>query len=302
MSQLLAYLNRNWESGLKRIEAVAAALGLLLVVLTMTPGAASALGGWYWLALAIGFVLLVANSVAFLWGPIRGSLLWLWARSPLDVSVTRRSKVPKEPDKTERGFLDYELGFMRGLNSANRILNRITKETLRNTKSTNTSTERIKSLVGKPVERRIAGAKKSADAFDAYAKRMESLETDYRAACQEMTTNFLDWIRTAPDGNDFKSLDPTLSGLADVTRGSKASTDRYGNTVRESRRLKVSQDVNRSLDRVIAVNGRLVDDIDGIIKFCGDARAAIKERTKARRSPAEGPSTSNKADSRRSPA
>jgi hypothetical protein len=183
-----------------------------------------------------------------------------------------------EPDQTERGYLDYELGFMRGMKSANQILTRITKETERNVRDTNTSTERLRALVGAPIERRLRGATKSADAFTGFAKRLERLQAQYRTACHQMTSNFLDWIRTAPEGNDFRSFEPTLTALATSSRASKESTATYRDSMQTNRNLKVSQDVNRAADRVIAVIDRLIQDTDGIIKFCGDARATIKQR------------------------
>jgi hypothetical protein len=268
----------DWESRLRRIEAAGAGLGLLLVALTLTPQAAKALGPWVWLALAVGFTLLLVNSVALLWGPANGLANWVSARSPFDIRLTWRTSALNLPDSTELGFLDYELGFKVGMVAVNEILGRITKETEKNARDTNTSTAQLKRLVGAPVKQRIRGAKKSADAFTSYAKRLERLEAQYRAACQQMTTNFLNWIRTAPEGNDFQSFDPTLSSLAKSSRGSSTSTVSYRDTIQESRNLKVSQDVNRATDRVIAAVNRLIEDIDGLIKFCGEGRAAAKRR------------------------
>jgi hypothetical protein len=289
----------DWESSLKRLEALGAGLGLVIVVLTLTPGTATALGAWFWVALVVGVVLLVVNSVALLWKPSRALASWVWLRLPWDIHVTRKAAALRRADSTERGFLDYELGFLRGMTSVNDILGRITKEAERNARDTNTSTAKMKALVGAPVEKRIRGAKKSADSFTRYAERLERLESQYRTACQRMTTNFLDWVRTAPEANDWNSFDPTLASLAEVTRGSKASTTSYRDTIQESRNLKVSQDVNRSTDRLISATNKLIEDIDGIIKFCGEGRFALKRRIAGKQSPGVVPSTSRKAGFRR---
>jgi Zn-dependent M32 family carboxypeptidase len=204
---------------------------------------------------------------------------------PFDFRITmaRKDAQPKPPPvAVERGFLDYEMDAMRGINAANKLLGLIAKELARNTRDTTTSAARLSALKGAPVEKRVRGAKKAADALSAHANRLGRLEMEYRAACHQMTSNFLHWIETAPEGNDFETFDRNLVELAEITKASRASTLAYRNSVHESRQLRVSQDVNGATDRVIAVVDKLVQDVESITKYCVDAHAAIGRRAASR--------------------
>ncbi len=249
--------------------------GLAVTIIAVWAGARNPLTLLY-TALAAFVVVAVAFEVLQRpWGRRQVS------KFPYHITIVRKNLPPTTPPReVERGFLDYEMGAMTGIEAMTRVVAKISAEMVRHTRDTNAKTARLKELVRAPVEQRLRGAKKSADAIEAHARRLERLEDDYRQAVDKMIANSLGYIRTAPAENDFNGFKETLASLGQSTKESTESTLSYRRTLNESRIVNVSRDVNRATEHAIEVVDKLARDSERIVKYATDAAALIAKRNK----------------------
>ncbi len=289
----------DWESRLRRIEAAGAGLGLLLIVLTLTPPAATALGPWLWLALIVGLLLLIGNTVALLWRPVQTLAIWLWGKSPLDIRIARKTSNRAMPDKTERGFLDYELDFMGAAAKVSQVTGNITSETKSQTRRTVAAGKRLTRALGASVQKRHRVVTGIAKEIESFARRLEGLEREYRAACDQVTANGRGLVKTSPASNDFSTFGQAVSNLRVSMVAYRDATSGTRDTMQQAREINISQDANRAYEHVIGVLDKLIEDAHGMVLYCDEVQKLVAARKRSQspgpRRPPVGPSASSRA-------
>lgn len=249
--------------------------GLVVTIIAVWAGTRNPLTLLY---MALGAFVAVAVAFELLqlpWGRRQVS------KFPYQITIVRKNRQPTTPPReVERGFLDYERDALTGIETMTRVLTKITAEMVRHTSDTNAKTAKLKELVRAPVDQRLGGAKKSADAIEVHARRLERLELDYRQAVDKMIANSMGYIRTAPAENDFSEFKETLTSFGQSTKESAEGSLSYRRTLQEGRAINVSRDVNRATEHAIEVVDKLAQDSQRLVKYSTDAAVLIAKRNK----------------------
>ncbi|HXA42399.1 MAG TPA: hypothetical protein VNV65_05725 [Candidatus Solibacter sp.] len=223
-----------------------------------------------------GLALLLALRSAYEWEPIR-------SRIPIEVEVRRRRQIVKPlPVVVEGGWLDYELAMMAALSTIIQLLDRVTRETGKNTNRTVRHAQQVVAAKDAPVARRHRVATKAARDFERYASRLDRFEQDYREATHQASENYVNLVETAPTGTPWPVISDGLSRLVESTKSASSSTRAQRQSATDLRQARVSQALNQAMDHQVAALTKIIEDMDAFAFSCEQVISQI-----ARRFPAE---------------
>jgi hypothetical protein len=219
---------------------------------------------------------------------------WFRTRLPFDVRSPFTPKAGKPirpkpvPAVVELGFLDHEQNMKNAGALVTTNLAKVGDELLRGGKVMEARAPKITASAALSVEERLRATKKAAGEFEEHAKRLERAEIAVHANRVKLVDSLLGLIRTLPlqATYDWPALSKSLLTMVDASAVGKASTLAYRQATARSRSIAVSQEVNRSLDHVIAVLDRVLEDIEAILQCCAEGRELIAQRTTTHRSEA----------------
>jgi hypothetical protein len=197
--------------------------------------------------------------------------------------VTKASRAPKSSSKvlrpvTEQGFLDFEKQYLVATKAATKTLEAVGRELTTNTPKIQAAAVSMQRVKGADVDRRLGAVNAAARLLNGHAARLENLEKTYRAQSRTIATNLVDMLETTPLTSDLGEFPKAIATTGEQSSDAIASTAGYKEAVRGTRDMKVSQKVNQSADRLIAVLDLLLEDIEAIVKACNDALAVIETR------------------------
>jgi hypothetical protein len=209
------------------------------------------------------------------------------ATFPYEVHVAVRRKTPHPrplPADVEQGFLDFERDFLKSTLSAARVFDRITSELHAQTRRIKEATPRLAAAKNRPLDirRRITDA--MAHDMHQFARRLQTLERDYRTETRAMKKNGLGLVRTSPDVAELQKLMPSFAGMYTSTKAYRDSINGTKAIMQEGRVVNVSQNVNRAYESVIAVLDRLIEDAEGVLTYATNAQTTIQQRATKRSS------------------
>jgi hypothetical protein len=279
--------DRHWLG-----KAMLAAFGLAFTVgasYLLNQSIAVALVLWAMFGL-IGMV--ITERIQLRLGDQFGALDQRLGRPRLIRTAKRQSTPPVEADK---GFLDYERGYLAATQAATKTLNAIAAEMTLQSPKIVAQTARTQATQGTSVETRLRVANQTAKLIDRHAARFEGLEKTYRARSEAMSINLVDMLSTVPATGSLGEFPDVLEITQRQTAESRQSMAGYRDAVTKTRRMRVSQPLNQACDRLIAVLDRLLEDTDSNVKALADARSVISNRWAAPTSSA--PSTTSTASS-----
>lgn len=179
----------------------------------------------------------------------------------------------------ELGFLDFELNAKRATTKVAAQLLRLGSDMERTTPHIRASGDAIAAAAGQGVEVRHKVARRAASRIEAHAKRQERLEAPLRLAVDELTQNSLGWIRTTLAKNGWNELEASLQQLAKYATVARGGAAEYRQAVQANRQLMISQDMNRSTERLMEVLEKELEDIDRVNSFCTAGTTLVRQRT-----------------------
>lgn len=198
---------------------------------------------------------------------------WLWQAMPFELASPVKWRhadvvVKPLPQLAEGGWLDYELAVMTAFSTVIRLLDRLTKETGKNTERTTAHTQRIVAAQNAPIARRHRVATETAKDFEGYASRLDRFEEDYGNATRQITENYLNLLETAPKGTPWAVLSEGLGRLVESTKSASVSTAAQRASAVDLRKARISQALNQAMDHQIATLTKIIKDMDAFAASC----------------------------------
>ncbi len=229
-----------------------------------------------WLCWAIAAVVVLWSVLTA--EPVRRRSQSAVAFLPFSVQIAWRGNLKAPRVEVEKGFLDFENGNMEATAAATRTLQAFAAEMSRHNPKIVAQTARMQKLQGAPVDQRLQAAADSARLLDRHAAHFERLEKTYRAQVTAMTSNLIEMLSTTPATGTLGQLPDAIRVTAAQTAASKTGTANYRDTLIQMRQMRVSQRVNESCDRLIAVLDRVIEDSEMILKAYSEADKVIAQR------------------------
>jgi hypothetical protein len=179
---------------------------------------------------------------------------------------------------TEQGFLDFEKQYLLATQAATKTLEAIGRELAANTPKIQSAAGSMKRAQGADVDHRLRAVNAAARLLNGHAARLETLEKTYRAQSRASATNLVDMLETTPVTSDLGEFPKAIATTGAQASDSILSTTGYKEAVRGTRDMRVSQKVNQSADRLMAVLDLLLEDTEAMVKASNDALAVIEKR------------------------
>jgi hypothetical protein len=170
--------------------------------------------------------------------------------------------------ESERGWLDYERDGYDASLAAVKVLQRMPGEIVWMNKQL---AAKPAVAAGSDLGLQHRSVTRMASKIDRFARRMEGLEVAYRRECAAMTTNWSARFATATRPVDAAAWIPVLSTTGEQTRAGRQAMEEYRLTVVGLRNLGITEAMNRATDRLVEVLGRIMEDTDGVISYCGES-------------------------------
>lgn len=197
-------------------------------------------------------------------------------RSP----VVRRPRESSDDEPGELGFLDFEARADAAMRESSRTLNAIANEIQALGKTVRRFSPRFANAAGMSPKSKLSLGRDSGSKMDAHARRLEVLQAAYRPQVEEMASNYLERLRSAPAAS-LMGVRDSISRLRDAAAEARPSAVEIREAVQLVRRQSVQQLINRATDRLDTVQGRLISDIDSVTRFTTDALRVIDDKIAA---------------------